>query len=269
MAGSTTTLDAPDINVRRILQKRGSLRGQQHLTDSELRRLSQRESAEQEVARIGGVINNPITSTPETPYEYGRRTRITEDAFRAGYGGVQPRRLGDPRSPASGGTSSGQAPARTISGASTPAVNQPGDEPDGPGPDESDAYLEANKSALKRAGFGGTNVNSYRGSMYAKPGSYSAAQPLSPADNPGRSYGGDARTNYGRLSTPRTDIDAQGRPVKKTIPAAIGTEDTSPDETNMGDAQPPLRAATTSTNIRPRRIGNPANDLNNLKYSFQ
>lgn len=222
MAGSTTTLDAPDLAVRRIMQKRAD---GQRLTASELARLGARQSAEQEVSRIGGVVKQGITPRRLSPFEQGQADRQSQEGYAAGFEGRAP----------------GQTPSRTISGASTPAVNQPGDEPDGPGPDESDAYLEANKSALKRAGMGGVNVNSYRGSMYAKPGNYSSAQPLSPADNPGRSYGGDARTNYGRLSTPRTDIDAQGRPVKKPAPGAIGTDDTAPDETNTPARTPTPR----------------------------
>lgn len=230
MAGSTTTLDAPDLAVRRIMQKRAD---GQRLTASELARLGARQSAEQEVSRTGGMVKQGITPRRLSPFEQGQADRQSQESYAAGFEGRTP----------------GQAPSRTISGASAPAANQPtpskillpGDEPDGPGPDESDAYLETNKSALKRAGFGGTNVNSYRGSIYAKPGSYSAAQPLSPADNPGRSYGGDARTNYGRLSTPRTDIDAQGRPVKKQAPRAIGTDDTPTDETNTPARTPTPR----------------------------
>lgn len=214
MAG-TTTLDAPDLAVRRIMQKRAD--GRTPLTDRELTRLGARMSAEAETQRTGGTVKGSIVPRRLSAYEQGQTDRDKQDDYEAGFQSRAPQ---------------GQAPARAISGASTPAVNQPGDEPDMPGqPDENDAYLAANKSALKRAGFGGTDVNSYRGSVYAKPGSAMAARPLDAAESPGRSYGGDARTNFGRLSTPRTDIDAQGRPVKKAPPMAVGTDDDMPDET--------------------------------------
>lgn len=226
MAGNTT-LDAPDLAVRRIMQKRAD---GQRLNDRELTRLGARMSSESETKRTGGTVKGTVTPRRISAYEQGQADREAQDGYAAGFEGRSPQN---------------QATGRTLAGASAPAspvINRPGDEPDMPGAaDENDDYLAANKSALKRAGMGGTNVNSYRGSIYAKPGSAMAATPLSAADNPGRSYGGDARTNFGRLSTPRTDIDAQGRPVKKAPPMAVGTDDDMPDETTTPARTPTPR----------------------------
>jgi hypothetical protein len=151
MAGSTTILDAPDSAVRRIRQKRAD--GMQ-LSSREYTRLGTREAVEQETARIGGIVRDPVTSTPETPFEYGKRRKKAEEEYKAGYNGATP----------------GTPAAANISGASAPP--SAGAQPEAP-----QAVRRAPPSAA-----GPIDVRSYTGSMWAPPGSPMAAKPNAETD---------------------------------------------------------------------------------------
>lgn len=134
MAGSTQYLDAPDLGLRRIMQKR---KDGARLTDAEYRRIGARQSVEAETTRSGGAVARSIQPQKQSlsAYEQGQVDQENEDDYAAGRGG---RPQGSTRRAPIPGASMGGAPgSATISG-------------------------------------------------------------------------GDARTNYGRLSVPRTDIDAQG-----------------------------------------------------------
>lgn len=86
MAGSTQTLDAPDLNVRRIRLKAAYNPGS--MRDRDYQRLAVREGVENEVMRTGGRVKAPITSTDETPFQYGQRLRQKAEGYRAGYGNM-------------------------------------------------------------------------------------------------------------------------------------------------------------------------------------
>lgn len=80
MAGSIQTLDRPDLTVRTIMQKR---RDGAKLTDKEYKRLAARTSAEEEVARHGGVVSRSIHTKQPTPYEMGQRRGEEEAGYNA------------------------------------------------------------------------------------------------------------------------------------------------------------------------------------------
>ena len=81
MAGSIQRLDAPDLNVRRIMQKRAD---GARLSDSDYKRLGQRQSAEEAVMRTGGAVNRSVNPRAKTPFEQGTADRAYNNAYAAG-----------------------------------------------------------------------------------------------------------------------------------------------------------------------------------------
>jgi hypothetical protein len=81
MAGSIQRLDAPDLNVRRIMQKRAD---GAPLSERDYKRLGQRQSAEEAVMGAGGAVNRSVNPRPNTPFEQGTADRAYNNAYAAG-----------------------------------------------------------------------------------------------------------------------------------------------------------------------------------------
>lgn len=77
-------LDAPDLAVRRIMQKR---QDGQRLTDRELTRLGQRQSAEAETGRTGGTVRQSIQPRRLDAYAQGTADAADEARYAAGRSG--------------------------------------------------------------------------------------------------------------------------------------------------------------------------------------
>lgn len=115
MNGSIQTLDAPDLEVRRIMQKR---QDGQALNRQEGNRLASRMSVEQETNRAGGVVKQPVTPRRLTPRQMGQRAREDDDAYAGGYTGSAP------SAPVIPGESGGNmAPGAAAAPAQRPAFN--------------------------------------------------------------------------------------------------------------------------------------------------
>jgi hypothetical protein len=84
MAFNSTTLDAPDTAVRRIMLKRSM---GQPLTNKEFDRLATRMSVEAETNRSGGTVKNAITPRRLSPAEQGAQDRQYNDAYAGGRDG--------------------------------------------------------------------------------------------------------------------------------------------------------------------------------------
>ena len=113
---TSNLLDAPDLNVRRIMQRRAD---GAPISDRDYKRLGQRQIAEEAVMRTGGAVNRSINPRAKTPFEQGTADRAYNDAYAAG------RAPGTPFAPALPVAASASKPSATLATPSPAATPLP------------------------------------------------------------------------------------------------------------------------------------------------
>lgn len=206
---NSETLDAPDLAVRRIMLKREN---GQRLSPAELDRLATRMSVEGEITRRGGTVKNAITPRRLTPFQIGQQDREADAGYAAGFEGRTP---GTQANPAARALTGGSAPATAGANAGADSANE----------DESAPVAPVRRAAPIASSTGrpkGVDVNSYSGSMFSEPGSYTAAKPVSataPQETAEQAADKALRRRFGPPPNERGQLDISTNDSSRSVKA--------------------------------------------------
>ena len=258
MAGSTQRLDAPDLNVRRIMQKRAD---GAPLTERDYKRLGQRQSAEEAVMRTGGAVNRSINPRAKTPFEQGAADRAYNDAYAAGrspFAPAAPRAVPIAAKAPAGTTPANLAtPAPSATPAAAPATPSPvtrvSGRYNGANLDPS-AKPMAPGSDISIRGIDGT-TKSWDGQKFANPAIAPAATAAAvPAGAPTSTTPAPTAATEPKATAPSTPApiaaspDGDNEPTESPADAA----DEGPDD--LPATKPSTPVATTPSPVSRRKI---------------